>query len=118
MNKILIVENNLDFATILKTMLVKNKFEVIGTAETSDTAIELATSLKPDLIISDFNLEDNTTGIDVANGVNVPIIICSSNANNIQKTLKMKNVCGFVTKPFNEDILIKMIRENLKWSSN
>ena len=63
--KILIAEDELLIAKVLRLQLEKLGFEVANVAEAND-AFNMATQFQPDLIIMDVYLKNKTTGIEAA----------------------------------------------------
>ncbi len=53
-SKVLIVDDSLDIRDLVERLLTKEGFEVVGGAATSDEALELARSTKPDFVLLDF----------------------------------------------------------------
>lgn len=63
---VLIIEDELFVATDLETIVEDLGHRVVGVATTSATAIELARDQAPNLILSDVQLADGTSGVDAA----------------------------------------------------
>ena len=51
---VLIVDDSLEIRDLLTRLLLKDGFEVVGGAATSQEAIDLATSTRPDFVLLDF----------------------------------------------------------------
>ena len=60
---ILLVEDDPNFATALRSTLEIAGYEVSGIARSCTGALELAAQRRPDLAILDLNLEDNIDGV-------------------------------------------------------
>jgi DNA-binding response OmpR family regulator len=64
--KVLIVEDEAIAAKDYQKMLEKSGFVVIGVADSSEEAINLAKKERPDIILMDINLKGNMSGIESA----------------------------------------------------
>ncbi len=126
MEKILIVEDDLSFGTIIQTWLRKKGFEVEKTAsvksaiaiwEKGETSGKSASVF--DLVLSDLRLPDHD-GIFLLQwirkrGVKVPFIVMTSYAEIQNVVLAMKSgATDYIAKPFHPDILLEKIHEALK----
>jgi len=79
--KILIAENNQDFAYVIQWYYEQKGFQVFFSTSGEET-IELFTQNQPDIVLLDINLDDNVSGKDVARKIRslnkyVPIIFMS-----------------------------------------
>ena len=55
--QILIVEDDVDFSFLIKSMILKEpKMDVAGCAFNRQEAVEMACSLQPDIVLMDLNL--------------------------------------------------------------
>lgn len=82
--KILIVEDELIVATVLKLQLVNRGYEVINVT-TSEAAIIKVKEFVPDYIIMDVFLKNKGNGIETAKiirqqGINTPIVFTTGNS--------------------------------------
>ena len=108
MAKILIVEDDLSFGTLIQTWLRKKGFEV-----------EKATSVKDALLLSDFRLPDHD-GLAVLkwaqdHNLRIPFIVMTSYAEVQNAVLAMKaGATDYIAKPFQPDILLEKIQEALR----
>src|ERR1700758_5641835 len=64
--RILIVEDDLLVAAQIETALTEAGFDIVGVAATSEEALELANTDRPDLAIMDIKLAGVRDGIDTA----------------------------------------------------
>jgi len=117
--RILLVDDEADFAELLKSRLEDNNFDVI-TAYDGEEALEAVEKELPDLIILDIMLPD-TSGFDVCRKLkideklkNIPIVILSAKfqPNDIKFGMAM-GADGYITKPFEPQVLLEKIRELL-----
>lgn len=114
---LLIVEDDLTFATMLKTWLKKKDFDV-ETAGNYARAKKLLASTTFDLILSDLRLPDQD-GITLLSELreqsdHTPFIIMTSYAEIQNAVLAMKSgATDYIQKPVQPDLLLKKIREAL-----
>ena len=115
---ILIVEDDLTFATILKTWLGKKGFQV-DTASNNVRARKQLDARTYDLVLSDLRLPDQD-GIFLLSWMrehnhHMPLIIMTSYADIQSAVQAMKQgASDYVSKPIQPDILLKKIEEALK----
>lgn len=118
---ILIVEDDLTFATMLKTWLGKKGYEV-ETASTNARARKLLTTRDFSLILSDLRLPDQD-GIHLLSWLRdlqkaTPVIIMTSYAEIQGAVLAMKEgAADYVSKPVQPDELLKKIKETISQES-
>lgn len=116
-NSILIVEDDLTFATMLKTWLGKKGFTV-DTASNNARARKLIEAQTYNLILSDLRLPDQD-GIFLLNwmrdkNIETPLIIMTSYAD-IQSVVHAikQGASDYISKPIQPDELLKKIKEAL-----
>ena len=120
MEKILIVEDDIAFGTMIQTWLRKKGFEVEKTTSVK-AAIQAWEKVENgfDLVLSDLRLPDHD-GIFLLqwmrkHGVQVPFIVMTSYAEIQNVVLAMKSgATDYVAKPFHPDILLEKIKEAIK----
>ncbi len=104
---VLIVEDESIVAKDIQLSLKKFGYNVVGTAATAESAIEIALETEPSVILMDIMLKGKTTGIEAAEAIkreiNVPIIYLTANtdADTLEKA-KISEPHGFIVKPFKE----------------
>ncbi|MCX4633424.1 MULTISPECIES: response regulator [Streptomyces] len=113
MTRVLVVEDDPQLVRALKINLQARKFEV---EEASDggSALRLAASHKPDVIVLDLGLPD-MDGIEVIKGVRVwskvPILVLSARHTSEDKIRALDaGADDYVTKPFSMDELLARLR--------
>lgn len=114
-NSILIVEDDLTFATMLKTWLCRKGFDVYTSSGVSNACKELEDN-DINLILSDLRLPDGDgTAIlewKKNNGKDIPVIIMTSYADIQSAVNAMKSgAFDYVSKPVRPDELLKKIEE-------
>lgn len=104
---VLIVEDEAIIATDLTMIMQSIDFQVVGTADNANEAIELISNRNPDLILIDVNIKGNKDGIELAGMINErfkkPFIFITSHTD--KATLdraKHTFPYGYIVKPFNE----------------
>lgn len=64
----LIVDDNAGFLEVARNLLEHEQIEVVGVASNSAGAMRLATSVRPDVVLIDINLGDES-GIDLVDSI-------------------------------------------------
>lgn len=112
--KILIVEDELLTATHIAAVLSEKGHDVLDPVTKGEEVPGIVASSNPDLIIMDIQLAGQLDGIETAKIINqttsTPVIFLTSN--NDERTFsKSKDAFphAFVSKPFNEDELLRTI---------
>ena len=112
--KILIVESDITESLDLQARLSKIGYEVIGTATTSEEALNKFTQLKPSLIMMNTQLRTKSDGIKTGKLIHehkdIPIIYFSSQAS--QDTIRRAGSTGpfgYILKPFDNSQLFVTI---------
>ena len=79
---ILIVEDEAIIVMLLKHILARAGYDIIGVAETGEKSITLANELNPSLVIMDISLKGEMDGIEAARAImdnhQIPVIFMSS----------------------------------------
>ena len=119
MKIILIIEDDLHIAELLTYNLEKEGFHVIALPN-GETALELATKIKPDLILLDLMMP-GLNGHEILHLLKrnmqlyrIPVIIISALINKevINKSLELKAE-EYIAKPFNVGELVKIVHRVL-----
>ncbi len=104
---ILVTEDESIVRKDIERSLKKLGYNVVGSADTGEKAIELAIKLKPDLALMDIMLKGEMTGIEAAERIkreiDIPIIFLTAYAD--ESTLAKAKVTephGYILKPFKE----------------
>ncbi len=118
MSKILIVEDDVAFCTMLKTFLEKNEYEV-STAFSGNEAIPKIKESAFDIVLADVRLpdRDGTTLLDeiLENNSNTQVIIMTGYAEvNMAVNAIKQGAFDYVSKPFNPDTILQTIEKALK----
>src|SRR5919205_911179 len=118
----MIVEDESIVRLDLSMMLSDNGYEIVGEAGDGEKAVELAYSLKPDLIIMDIKMP-KLNGLKaseiISNKFNIPILLLTaySQKEYIEKA-KKANILGYLVKPISEANLIPAVEIALMQAEN
>ncbi|WP_373899526.1 response regulator transcription factor [Haloimpatiens sp. FM7315] len=118
---ILIIDDEEDLLNLLETVLKKEGFRKILTAQTGSEGLSLFKSMNPDLVILDIMLPDKE-GYEICKKIretsSIPILFLSA------KTEEVDRILGFalggddyVTKPFSPKEVAYRVKAHLKRSS-
>jgi len=112
--RILIVEDELIIAEMIKEMLIDLGYEVTGIAKNYEQAIDKCQKYRPDLVFLDINLNAPKDGVDVARYIsevmNIPHIYLTSysDPDTVRKAAITAPV-GYLLKPFSQEDLFTTI---------
>ncbi len=116
--KILIVDDAAFMRMMIKDVLTKNGFEVIGEAENGKIAVERYNELRPDLVIMDITMPE-MNGIDALKGIkainkDALVVMCSAMG---QQAMVIEAIQAgakdFIVKPFQADRVCEAVRKVL-----
>ncbi len=101
----LIVDDNSEFLAAAKTYLEKQGVEVVGTAQSGAEALETTTALRPDVVLVDVYLGDES-GFDVArhldgslaDGRPAIILISTYSEADLGERVEASGAAGFLSK--------------------
>jgi len=105
--RIMIVEDETATAQRLGKSLVRLEYDVVAIVDNGDEAIELASTVLPDLILMDVTLKGDMDGITAANRiasrmVDIPIIFLTAHGDDATfSRTKISNTFAFLEKPVN-----------------
>ena len=119
MSRILIVEDELDLADIIKDYLVKELYEVEICTE-GDKAIEIFDKFKPSLVILDLMLP-GMNGYEICQNIRlkstIPILILSAKIDEFDKVKGLNlGADDYITKPFRPRELLARVNAQLRRS--
>ncbi|AOT68269.1 response regulator [Geosporobacter ferrireducens] len=116
--RILIVDDAAFMRMMIKDVLTKNGFEVVGEAENGAKAIEKYKELVPNLVIMDITMPE-VDGIQAVKEIkkidgNAKIVMCSAMG---QQAMVIEAIQAgardFIVKPFQADRVIEAVRKVL-----
>lgn len=117
--KVLIAEDELLIAKVLRMQLEKYGFEVENVVD-AESAFNAVKRMQPNVIILDIYLKDNSTGIDAALkirevGIDTPIIFTTGNSfNDTTKLVQDIRFCSVLNKPVDFDTLLNIINSEIE----
>ena len=118
-NKILVVDDAAFMRMMIKEVLTKNGFDVVGEAENGAKAIEQFRALSPDLVIMDITMPE-INGIDALKKIReenaeAKVIMCSAMG---QQAMVIEAIQAgakdFIVKPFQADRVCEAVRKVLE----
>ena len=116
---ILLVDDAAIMRLMLKNLLVKNGYEVVGEAENGLQAIEKYKELKPNLVIMDITMP-NKDGLTALKEIKkefpaAKIVMCSAMGQESYVVDAIKSgASDFIVKPFQADRIISTVTKVLK----
>ncbi|HAA11632.1 MAG TPA: hypothetical protein DCE41_08000 [Cytophagales bacterium] len=116
--RILIFEDNLISSFALEMMLRENGYHPVGAYDTADQLVMICQETEPDLVVLDIMLNGKKTGVEAASELRyhstVPILFATAfSQDDVLKDLKTIAGSSLVTKPYDEQRIIKKISEVL-----
>lgn len=116
--KVLIVDDAAFMRMMLKDILTKNGYEVIGEAGDGEQAVEMYKELSPDLVTMDITMpeKDGITALKEikAYDPNAKVIMCSAMG---QQAMVLDAIQAgardFVVKPFQADRVIEAVKKTV-----
>lgn len=116
-NKILVVEDDYNVRSVIKTLLESNLYHVIP-AHTNEEGLFLFLSHRPDLVILDLGLPDKDGCLlidDIRRNSLTPILVLSARGEESVKVDALdRGANDYVTKPFSSGELLARIRVLLR----
>lgn len=118
MHKILVVDDAAFMRLMLKNILSKQGYEIVGEAENGLEAVEKYKTLSPDLVTMDITMPV-MEGVEAVRLIkqldpNAKIIMCSAMG---QQTMVVQSLQAgardFIVKPFQEERVLESIRKTL-----
>ena len=117
-NRILVVDDAAFMRMMIRDILSKNGYEVVGEAQDGSQAIEKFKELRPDLITMDITMPE-MSGLDAVKEIrkefsDAKIIMCSAMG---QQAMVIDAIQAgakdFIVKPFQADRVIEAIKKTL-----
>lgn len=115
-NGILVVDDAAFMRMMVKDVLSKNGYEILGEAENGQKAIEKYKELNPDLVIMDITMPE-VDGIQAVKEIkkidpNAKIIMCSAMG---QQAMVIESIQAgardFIVKPFQADRVVEAVKK-------
>jgi len=128
MVKVLVADDNKYVRMVLKLILEKHGYDVVGMAKNKEEVVREFRELKPDVIIMDLRMPEKgevsvvaTSGIDATEEIkrlnpDVKVVICTAAMQDKYKEHIMDYADAYLTKPYSEKELIGLMEECCKKS--
>ena len=119
--KVLVIDDSREMLLVMKHLLSKNDYEPL-LAENGPDGLEMLETQNPDLIVLDLNMPI-VDGWQVCEQIReksaVPIIILTAAHVTEEDTVRGLDLGAndYITKPFNQQVLLARIRSALRWSA-
>lgn len=116
MKKIMVVDDAAFMRLMLKNILSKNGYEVVGEAENGQEAVDKYKSLAPDIVTMDITMPI-MEGVEAVRQIrsidpNAKIVMCSAMG---QQAMVVQSIQAgakdFIVKPFQEDRVLEAIQK-------
>ncbi|MBV7394230.1 response regulator [Mameliella sediminis] len=119
--KIMIIEDEAVIAMDLESIVMDMGHRVTGVARTEQSALDLAESEEPDLILSDIQLADDSSGIDAVNRIlerdgNRPVIFITAYPERLL-TGEGPEPAFLISKPYTENQVRSAVSQALFFAS-
>ncbi|MHC0052745.1 response regulator [Actibacterium sp. D379-3] len=119
--RIMIVEDEAIIAMDLQDIVSDMGHAITGVARTHDAAVRLAAKERPDLILSDIQLADGSSGIDAVNDIlsaakDIPVIFITAFPERLL-TGERPEPAFVITKPYSEDQVRSAVSQAMFFSS-
>ncbi|HWA31069.1 MAG TPA: response regulator [Rhizomicrobium sp.] len=105
-SRVLIIEDETIIALDIENLVSEMGHKVAGIATTRDDAIRMAKEQKPDIILTDIQLADGSSGIDAATAIlrdfDIPVIFITAYPERLL-TGERPEPTYLITKPFSRD---------------
>jgi two-component system, response regulator PdtaR len=117
--QILIVDDELWAALDMEWVVRKLRHEVVGPAATAEEAIKLAETARPDLVLMDIRLANDSDGVaaavEIRQRFDIPSLFVSAHGDPVTRERAIAaRPSGFIEKPFTPESLAIAIEAALK----
>ncbi|WP_339108918.1 response regulator [Thioclava sp. GXIMD4216] len=119
--KVMIIEDEAIIAMDIRAIVEELGHQVTGIARTRTEAVELAAREKPDLILADIQLADNSSGIDAVNDIlaqfdQLPVVFITAFPERLL-TGERPEPAFLITKPYTETQVQSAVSQAMFFSS-
>lgn len=114
MKRVLIVDDSTFLRMMLRKIIEKNGFEVVGEGKNGLEGIKLYKKLRPDIVTMDITMPD-MDGIEGVKGIkaidkNAKIVMISSmGQQSFVRDAVIAGAVNFIVKPFNEEKVVQVL---------
>lgn len=118
---VMVIEDEAIIALDISSIVADIGHHVTGVARTRAEAVRLAASRRPDLILADIQLADNSSGIDAVNDIlaqfdDIPVIFITAFSERLL-TGQRPEPAFLITKPYTEEQLRSAVSQAMFFSS-
>ncbi|MEM1388171.1 MAG: response regulator [Pseudomonadota bacterium] len=119
--RVMVIEDEAIIAMDLQGIVAEMGHAITGVARTATEAVELAAQERPDLILSDIQLADGSSGIDAVNEIlavasDIPVIFITAFPERLL-TGDRPEPAFVITKPYSEDQVRSAVSQAMFFSS-
>jgi DNA-directed RNA polymerase specialized sigma24 family protein/CheY-like chemotaxis protein len=119
--RVLVIEDEAIIAMDLESIVADMGHRVVGIARTRDAAVKMAKSDKPDLVLADIQLADNSSGIDAVNEIlatysDMPVIFITAFPERLL-TGERPEPAFLISKPYSEDQVRSAVSQAMFFAS-
>ena len=119
--RVMIIEDEAIIAMDIRSIVTDMGHEVVGIARTRTAAVEMGLKTQPDLILSDIQLSDNSSGIDAVNDLleqfgNIPVIFITAFPERLL-TGDRPEPAFLISKPYTEEEVRTAVGQAMFFSS-
>ncbi|KAF0677278.1 response regulator [Profundibacterium mesophilum] len=119
--KVMIIEDEAIIAMDIHSIVTEMGHDVTGIARTRSAAVELGSSDRPDLILADIQLADNSSGIDAVNDIlaqfgDIPVIFITAFPERLL-TGDKPEPAFLISKPYSEDQVRSAVSQAMFFAS-
>lgn len=119
--RVMIIEDEAIIAMDLENIVAEMGHRVTGVARTRAGAVELATQEKPDLILADIQLADNSSGIDAVNDIlghfgELPVIFITAFPERLL-TGTRPEPAFLISKPYRDEQVVSAMSQAMFFAS-
>lgn len=119
--KVMIIEDEAIIAMDIHGIVAEMGHDVVGIARTKKAAVEMGLKSEPDLILSDIQLADNSSGIDAVNELleqfgEIPVIFITAFPERLL-TGERPEPAFLIAKPYTEDQIRSAVSQAMFFSS-
>ncbi|WP_045387995.1 response regulator [Falsirhodobacter sp. alg1] len=119
--KVMIIEDEAIIAMDISAIVKEMGHEITGIARTRTEAGALAARERPDLVLADIQLADNSSGVDAVNDIlkqfdDMPVIFITAFPERLL-TGQMNEPAFLITKPYHEDQVRSAVSQAMFFSS-
>ena len=119
--RVMIIEDEAIIAMDIRSIVADMGHEIVGIARTRTAAVEMGLREQPDLILSDIQLSDNSSGIDAVNDLleqfgKIPVIFITAFPERLL-TGERPEPAFLISKPYTEDEVRTAVGQAMFFSS-